>query len=746
MNRFLLRASAYALCMAVVLTVAVSPSSAETAPSLTLSGRALDEHGEPVADVSVAVVELARSTVTGADGRYRLPGLLPGTYRVTFQRLGFHPALLPVTLTSGAHTLDARLRTAMVELPPVQVSAGAVPSTALESPQPVGVLGGDALREALAASLGETVAALPGVRNWSTGAGVGKPVIRGLRNDRVLVLTDGQRSGHQGWGDEHGPTIEPADAERIEVIRGPASVLYGSEALGGVVNVIPRDLPTAFGAAPFVHGRLGAGWSSNGDGREGRAAFEAASEGLGLRGSLTSRRHGDLETPGGPLANSGYEALTGAIEGGVRGERGAWSVRYTGRDETVRIHEDPAEEPEASPNQRIRDDLVHFGALMPVGGGRVRFDAGWQRNDRREFESRDAAEPALGLLARTWNAGVRWHHAPWGRWQGVIGVSLERERFTGSGEEALIPDSRTLETGLYAFEETEVGRWRLALGARLDHRTLEASDQPALGVTRQSREHTALTGNAGVLYRLSEPVALVLNVGRGFRAPSAFDLFSNGVHEGTVAFERGDPSLGVETSLNADAAVRVQTGRFHGEAGGFVNRIRGFIHSRPTAEFDPESGLRIFDVVQGDATLSGFELSGDLHVSRAWHVLASADHVRGDNDSRGQPLPWIPPVRLEGGLRYEAERAGALHHPHLSFTVSWNGEQTRLDPDDVATAASTLMHAAAGGELEAAGRRFGFELVVRNLADRRYRDFLSRYKAYADAPGRDVRVQVTSGF
>lgn len=736
----------FPILAAAVLVAAPLTSSAQIATAPALTGIVRDESGVPVADVSVAVVELSRSSTSDTQGRYRIAGLLPGTYRVSFQRLGYRPALLAITLSGGEASLDARLHTTLVELPPVQVSASAAPTTALESPQPVGVLGGDALREALAASLGETIGAMPGVRNWSTGSGVGKPMIRGLRNDRVLVLADGQRTDFQGWGDEHGPQIESADADRVEVIRGPASVLYGSDALGGVVNVIPRDLPTAFGESPFVHGRLTSGWSSNGRGRDARLALEAASEGLGLRGSLTGRTHGDLRTPGGTLANTGYDAVTGSLEAGVRGEWGAWSLRFTRRGETVRIHEDPAEEPGATPNQRITDDLVHFGALMPVGGGRVRFDAGWQRNDRREFEERDAPDFALGLLARTWNAGVRWHHAPRGRWQGLVGASLQRERFTGSGEEALIPDARSLDAGLYAFEEADLGRWRLSLGARVDTRALEASAQPELGVTQQSRRHEAVTGNVGVLCRLAEPVALVLNLGRGFRAPSTFDLFSNGMHEGTVAFERGDPGLSVERSLNADVALRVQTSRLHGEVGGFINRIDDFIYSRPTGTFDDESGFQIFDVVQGDARLVGFEASADLHLDRAWHVLGSVDWVRGDNEALGQPLPWIPPMRIEAGVRYEAERIAALHHPHLSLRGSWNAEQDRLDPDDLATDAYTLLHAAAGCDLPLCGHALGLELVVRNVADTRYRDFVSRYKAYADAPGRDVRVQASVGF
>jgi outer membrane receptor protein involved in Fe transport len=742
MLRLVPRALAGALlCLATTFLPAVLRAQ----DGIVLSGIVTDDAGRPIEGVAVAVVELSRSTATAADGRYRLAHLLPGTYRVSFQRLGFRPEIRPVTLAASLG-LDVSLRTAMVELPPVQVSATASPTTALQSPQPVAVLDGDALREAMSLSLGETVRSLPGVRNWSTGSGVGKPMIRGLRNDRVLVLADGQRTDFQGWGDEHGPQVESADAERIEVIRGPASVLYGSDALGGVVNVIPRELPTAFGTAPFVRGRVTGGWSSNGSGRDGRVSFEGAQNGLGVRGSLTGRTHDDLETPGGALFNSGYDAVTGALEAGVRGDWGAWQMRYTRRDETVRIHEDPAEEEGATPNQAITDDLLHVSVLMPVGGGRVEWHGGWQRNDRREFEEADADEVALGLLARTWSAGVHWHHAPFGRWQGLFGASLQRERFTRSGEEALVPGSRALDFGLFVFEETEAGPWRLSLGARYDHRELDAEDDPALGVTGTRRTYDALSGNLGLLHRLGDPAALVVNLGRGFRAPSHFDLFSNGVHEGTVAFERGDPSLSVETSLNADLALRVQTGRLHGEVGGFVHRISDFIYSRPTGTFDDASGFQILDVVQGDATLAGFEASVDLHLSQPLHVTASADWVRGRNTVLDQPLPWIPPVRFEAGLRWEGERAGALHHPHLSVTGEWNARQEDLDPDDFATDAYTLLHVAAGAEAAFGRRTLALELVVRNLLDERHRDFLSRYKAYADAPGRDVRLQVSAGF
>ena len=265
-------------------------------------------------------------------------------------------------------------------------------------------------------------------------------------------------------------------------------------------------------------------------------------------------------------------------------------------------------------------------------------------------------------------------------------------------------------------------------------------------MTAQERTYNSVTGSLGALYRIAEPVAVVLNVGRGFRAPSAYDLFANGVHEGTVRFERGDSTLDVETSFNTDLALRVQTGDLSFEVGAFANFINDFIYPDPTAEVDPESGLQIFQIIQGDAELRGFEGAVEWHATPILHFRGTADYVYGQNTTTDLPLAFMPPFRATYGVRVEAPDHGILVAPYLSFSGESNSKQTRVDPEDFAPDGYTLAHAGIGTGVEFGTQVIRLDLQARNLFDTTYRNFLSRYKTYADDAGRNVIVRVGAEF
>jgi iron complex outermembrane recepter protein len=712
----------------------------------TLSGRVADSTGAPLAQVRITVLEANRSTTTDLEGHYSLPGVPTGTYGVSFALVGYAPVVRRVTIGSEDLTLDVTLRPTLVELPDLQVTASPLATTSLTSPQPTSILSGDEIQTNRSANLGETISSLPGVRSFSTGSGIGKPVIRGLSSNRVLVLADGQRLETQQWGDEHGPQVEAGEAERIEVIRGPASVLYGSDAIGGVVNVITKPLPDAIGRAPYVGGDLVAAYSTNNDQPDGTLGLEGASGGLGFRGAFTGRTSSDVRTPVGELPNSGGRTLNGSGSVGYRGGWGTVGASYAHRDERVEIHEDPAEDPTATPFQRIGEDRVHLTSNLAAGASHVDIDLGYERNRRREFEAEDATDVALGLLSRTYSGDVRLHHAPLGRLGGIVGASWSRNSFEKFGEETLIPDNNYSDVGVYAFEQAELGRWNLSAGARYDYRRLNVEDDAELGTVAQRRTYNSVTGNLGVLYRVAEPVALVLNVGRGFRAPTAFDLFSNGVHEGTVRFERGDSTLRNETSINTDVSLRVQTRNLTAEVGAFANYINDFIFPDPSGEFDPESGFQIFDITQGDARLTGFESALEYHATTWLHLRGTADYTRGQNRTTDLPLPFIPPFRATYAVRFENGANGWLGSSYLSLGGETNSKQTRADPEDFAPEGYTLANVGAGASFPVGSRTIGLDLQLRNAFDKRYASFLSRYKTYAFDPGRNFIVRVTTDF
>jgi iron complex outermembrane receptor protein len=733
------------LLLALALS-ARAPLTPPPPPAATIAGTVTGPDSAPLSGARVSLVETGRITTTDADGHYRFVGVARGSYGLSFAMVGYAPKVFRVRMEDADVTVNVSLVPSLVELPDVQVTASPLATTAHNSPQPTAVLSAADLMASGAPSLGETASVLPGVRSVSTGAGIGKPVIRGLTSNRVLVLDDGQRLETAQWGDEHGPNIETADAARIEVIRGPASVLYGSDALGGVINVVARPLPDALGKPSFVGGRAEASYASNNRMPAGTLALEGASGGFGFNVSGTARGGDDVRTPDGPLPNSGLRTITGEGSAGWRGSWGSTRLTVSHRDERLEIHEDPAEEPDATPFQRIGEDRMHLEATLPVGESHLDVSAGYERNNRREFEEDGATEVALGLRTQSWTGDVRLHHPALGPFAGIIGLSGERTSLGTYGEEALVPANQVVNGALYVSEQASAGRWELSVGARGDLRHLDVDADDRIGVVAQARNFSAVSGSLGALLHTTSQTALVLNVGRGFRAPSAFELFANGVHEGTVRFERGDSTLANEHALNTDLAFRVASNRVSAELGGFVNLIDNYIYPEPTAFTDPESGFPVYQYTQGNARLMGFEAVGEYHPAAWLHFRGTADYVRGQNTDLGEPLPFVPPLRATYAVRLEGSRVGSVEGLYFAVQGETNARQTRLAPNDTAPAGATLVHLGAGGGTVLGGRTFTLDIQVRNLFDTRYTSFLSRYKLYAPDPGRNIIVRVSSSF
>lgn len=735
--------------------VAAVPASA-SAPAL--SGRITSAaDSSPLVEARVTVVEAGRTVTTNLEGKYRITGLPTGVYVVSVSSVGFAPQARRVRFTNQEMALDFVLRPSLVELPPLQVTSTPGATDPLSSPQPTAVVDGDNLRAAQAPSLGETLNQVAGVHSLSTGVGIGKPVIRGLTSNRVLVLDDGQRLETQQWGDEHGPNLETAMADRIEVIRGPASVLYGSDALGGVINVIPRPLPSAEPGRSTFNGQATASYSTNNREPDGTLLLEGAAGQLGFRGTLSGRTSENLRTPDYTLWNSGNRALGGSMAVGARGGWGSLTGSFTQRNEKIELTD---EEPDATPFQRIASTRARVDGMIPLGASRLEVTGGFEQNRRREFEEAASNDVALGLLSRTYTLDAHFHHAPLGQVSGVFGVSGIRTTFDKFGQETLIPNTDVDAVGVYGFEQIHGGRWDLSFGARYDYRHMDVSADRDLAVTGQTRTWNSVTGNLGILYKLAEPVALVLNVGRGFRAPSSFDLFSNGVHEGTVAFERGNPNLRTEKSLNTDLALRLQTDNAAVEIGGFVNWITDFIYTVPTGTTDSATGFQIYDVTQGNARLAGFETAAQYHPTRWLHLQGAADFVNGTNTSTDNPLPSMPPFRATYTVRFEPGAQGFLRRPYFSVGGETNARQTRLDPAEAAffqdalggrgyqSTSYTLANAGAGFTLGAGPGALQVDLAVRNLFDRAYASFLSRVKTNAENPGegRTLMLRLTTEF
>jgi len=751
--------------LALVAGIAVLPATG-AAQDNVVRGAVTDSTGGPVERVDITLLELGRRTLTDADGQFTLGQVPPGHYTLVATGPGFRPIArkLRVPLTEP---LVLRLRAGRAALlAPVTVTATRSPMDPRESPLPVSELSDDALRRSTSVSLARAVEDLPGLRTLSTGEQIGKPVIRGLAGSRVLVLENGLRLEDFSWSDEDGPSVDARLAQRVEVIRGPASVLYGSDALGGVINVLPADLPRAEPGQTVSHFRTELFGSTNNVEGGALLAAEGARGGLGASATILGRTASDLHTPAGELPNTGFSALNGQFAVGGSGASGGASLRYSRYGGEFKLleaggpgatgGEQDQGGDEGGPERKLSDDRIRVDATRVIGGMRLEAKAQWQRHWIAE-NSDEAPAPGGGteegrvfdLLLNTGTLDLLLHHTIGNRVSGTIGLSGLLQHNDSRGPEALVPDARIRSGAIFGLEQLDAGRWSVLAGARLDLRGLDADATPALSLPATSRDYSAATGDLGVVFRAAPALAFTANAGRAFRAPNLFELFANGPELGEARFELGDSALGPETSFNLDLGVRWEGGPLRAELAAFRNHIDNYIFGAPTTEF--QDSLRVFRYGSTDATLAGGELRVTADILPRLAAGGQLEYVRG-TDAEDRPLPDIPPVR--GMLEAELHdlSLGWLKRARLGVELELVGGQHRVPSFQLGGTGATvfdlptdgygLLGLEIAGEHIVGGRRLTLAARVRNLTNTEYRDYLSRYKTFAFNPGRDVSLRI----
>jgi len=693
----------------------------------------------PLAGAHVRLVELDRMVSTGADGRFLFRNVPQGSFTVGVHCAGY---------SSHHRTVDVPGGDVTVELEParfedeVTVTASPFAVDRLEVAQQVDVVSGDQVRRESTASLGQALSSVPGVTNIPTGEGLGTPVIRGLSENRVRVLNDGVPLNHQQFSWRHSPNVEASLARTVEVVRGPASVLYGPDAMGGVVNVLQPPLLVSYGDDPVVRGEVAAGWGSNADERTGRAEAEGAFGGFGWNVGLVHRDSGDLETPDRALENTDFEQTNGNAAVGLTGAWGTARLRWNHWELDTGFHRPPGF------RLGLEDDLLAGDLYLPTRAGDVEVTVGHQTNIRKAFPAPLGGRAAVDLKLVTESLRVGLHHRPIGAFRGRVAVEYVGLENTPRALGALLPEYASDGFAVMLFEEGrflrdgELDRLIVTFGARWDGSDLELPPDPGRDLPDGfSNDYRAVTGSVGVVYRLNRTVSLAGNLGRGWRPPNAFELFANGVHNGVSAIQIGNPDLEEESNLNAELSVRVGTDRLRGYVTGYHTSFDRFIFIADTGEI--RDGLPVFEYRQTDATIRGVEASLEGLATRWLRLVATYALVDSENESTGNPLPQEPASRWLLRALVEGDALGGLRSPFVGVDLHLVGSQEVSGPDEpfgVATDSYTLVDLRAGFELPAAGVTWGVDLTVRNLLDESYTDFLYSYKAFAENPGRDVRL------
>jgi iron complex outermembrane recepter protein len=698
--------------------------------------------GAPVAHAEVSVVNTGRGTLPGTftdtEGRFTLRNLPAGRHRVQVEMLGYRPWAQDVDVPSGgAVRLEVVLEQTALSIPGIQVTATPGGRDALAVAQATSQLAGRELERRLGGTLAQTLAAQPGVGVRYNGPATAAPVLRGLTGDRILILQDGQRvSDLSGSADDHSVTVDPLAAQRIEIVRGPASLLYGSSALGGVVNVISGDritvvpprpqwsaslqMESAFpGAAGSVRTLLPlspqwvltarAGARFTGDARLGSGA-------AGPRLDNTHHRNGSL------AASLGYtgEALSGGV-----------SLQAYAMEHGVPLP--PEEDDEiilagrrvtASSHAQLRLS----GPLFPA----LSLQASATAYNHEELEQGDV-EMAFGL--RTLTADLLLNQAAYGRLgEGAWGASGLSRSYVATGAEQLTAPAESRAIGLFTYQELPLGFMVLQAGVRGDRWNVESRDDPTFGPAVR-RSFTALSGSLGVSLPLAEGMSLGVSAARSFRAPRVEELFSNALHIGTASFEVGDPELRPEVARGVDAALRASLPRVSAELSAYASSIRDFVFYEARGDTILQgTAWPVLAYAQERAIFRGVEGRVEWEARRHWVTSVQGDVVRATLAGR-EPVPFLPPARVGSGLRFDDGRLSAGAGVRHAFP------QSRVSPaDEVPTDAWTLADAHLGARFSRGGRVHSITLRADNLFDSLYRDAASRIKSFAPNPGRNVAL------
>jgi iron complex outermembrane receptor protein len=559
-------------------------------------------------------------------------------------------------------------------------------------------------------------------------------VVRGLDNDRVLILENGARTGDlSSQSADHGVALDPATATQIEVVRGPATLLYGSSAIGGVVNLVSDEIATK--PVRGVHGAFtaqgatadqNAGIAGNLSGGNGKLAFR-------LNGS--AQRSDEYDTPEGKLPNSQARSRSGGGALAATGENGYLGASYQYVDTLYGVPF--VEEGETTLNpRRHRVDLR--GERRNLGGfvSGIKFLGGFRDYTHDELEG--SGEIATSFRNKVSEGNLYLNHRACGPLFGTVGVRAEHRDYSSAGEEALAPPTTQDTVSGFFYEELSYRHVAVQFGARLDHTWFDpdgtAVERPELG----KRDFTNVSASVGLLGHLRDDLTLALNLARASRNPSLEELYNLGPHAGNFAFEIGDPTLESEVAYGADLSIRLRRQRLHAEGTVFINSIDNFIFPLQTG--DEEEGLPVVNFASADTRFIGFEAHLDAGLTDGLWLVLGGDAVRGELRDGGGSLPRIPPHRLWAGLRFER---GAFH---LAGEVKHVGEQTRVYGAETPTDGYTVVNFHGSYQITTGRTVHTLTLRADNVGDELYRNHLSYIKDLAPEMGRSFRLVYSVRF
>jgi iron complex outermembrane recepter protein len=744
-----------------ILTIVISASLAALGQTGgSVSGRVTYSNDVALHGVSVQIVQTRQTAVTDDNGNYQITNVPPGRHTILVHQEGFSDATRIVDIAAGA-SVTANFRLEITSLrEQVTVTAAGTEQSVFDAFQSVNSVGSTRITEKAATSIGEVLEHEAGVAKRSFGPGTARPVIRGFDGDRVLVVQDGVRSGSLGsQSGDHGEPIDPLSAERIEVVKGPGTLLYGSNAIGGVVNVVNSD---EHGAHDGFRGYLtGVGGTAN---RQGGAAagIEYGINKFVFRGNLSAQRAGDYQTPIGKIPNSSSWSRSGSFGLGYYGDK-AWingtfsrDVRRYGIPFAGLFHEhhdededeDDHDEEEHEVDVDLRSRTNNFrvaGGLRNLTGPLLsgfQFNLNFGKYRHTEIEIEDGVEE-IGTIFdnKTFSYRTLFEQQKRGRLTGRFGFEGFNRDYEVNGEEQLITGAvKHNSFSAFALEELNFERVKFQFGGRIENNRYNPVN-PDL----RDRSFTAFSGGFGVNVGVWKGGAFIANYTHSNRAPALEELYNNGPHIGNVTFEVGNNDLVRETANGIDLSLRHQSDRFRMRGNVYYYGIRNFVFLAPLDEdgdgdVDFEDGLPVASYEQADARYFGTEINLDYDFNHNVTGFVAVDVVRARLRDSGLDLPRIPPARGRFGL--DLRYGGLSVRPEIIVA----GKQDRIFPLETPTDGYALFNVGGSYAIGRSHVAHIFTFNAYNLTNKLYRNHLSFIKELAPEIGRGIRFGYTIRF
>ncbi len=724
-----------------------------SAQSSEIKGKILDKNdNEPLLGVNILLEENKIGTQSNDTGEFGFKNISPGSYTLKITYVGHKTKIVNVSVPQNEPVI-IKLDEGSVDLNEVVVTGNPLSKDPKDISQSTLTIANLELQTRAAANLGQMLNYAPGISMRSNGTAAARPVIRGFSNNRILILENGLRTGDlSNSSDDHALSSDGNAAEKIEVVRGPASLLYGSSAIGGVINVITESIPNYISST--LDGELNLSRSGNNNEYLGSTDIHYGYKNLGFHLNAFHRSNDDyVDGNGKTVVNSSQKTSGYQLGASFIPSFGIIGASFSEYLNEYDIPINPAELSDPNSEGPIKINMRKEDVRILVESRKLdsfinsfSFKAGMQNYTHDEI-SKLTGETGTSFGMKSISADLSFNHLPIADiFEGVVGFWGMKQQYSVTGDEALTPDADYNSYAAYILEQMKTGKFNLQFGARYEQNKIVTPEAFLTGKYFASSDKTfnTFSGSFGITYHINDVTSLFSNFANAFRSPTVEELSSYAVHGATGTFEIGNNNLENENNFGIDLGLRIRKENHSVELSTYYNSISNYIFRKPTDQFyDPNnkaepfnniSGLHVFQYSQTDASIYGFEVKALYEETNNISTTVVMDYVRGKENNSGNNLPQMPPFRFSIQQAYTTDDLWA------GINLKLVSEQNLIAENELPTKGYGLVDLYGGFRFITGRYISSITLKIDNLLDQPYKEHLSSIKEFAFMPGRNVRI------